>query len=451
MQPQQPYSYEYCRFDSQHEDSRDTYFVMPTERALSIHPRAHIEPSQVMVVDHELAETTIFPIDLSPLSSRFFLPKYDQLHAFHLSHDVCRLSDSSDLIELAERLPPGFVHQPEYGFGLQRKYKPIVESIEAYTSCVRLRLSLTAPEEAAAADTFEMGSAQFDALRAELHRIDARAGVASRRVRRWYANNFVAPLVGQDVTELKRGRHPIVKLLTDEAADVPPPLSEHDIRHVGQALRDSVDATTRIEPLAQLKRDVDLVNLEALITKFSEMLSSSYSEASWQEFFELNPFILHLTFGFPVVQVQAQASVGGRRLDGGGEKYADFLAKHVQTNNLGLFEIKTPEAPIVAKAPYRDGVYAPSTAVASAMNQILDQRYKLAKHLSIMKDNARDSTLESYSIRCCLIIGSLQDLNPDQEKSFELFRGNSASVEVTTFDELLARLSHLRDAVGDAT
>jgi hypothetical protein len=57
--------------------------------------------------------------------------------------------------------------------------------------------------------------------------------------------------------------------------------------------------------------------------------------------------------------VQDQASIGGRKLSGSGEKIADFLVKNSLTNNTALFEIKTPQSKILNDKPYRAGVYTP--------------------------------------------------------------------------------------------
>ena len=77
--------------------------------------------------------------------------------------------------------------------------------------------------------------------------------------------------------------------------------------------------------------------------------------------------------------------------------------------------------------------------MSGAINQALDQRYKLQKNIAAIKDESRIYDIETYAVHCVLIIGSLpKDL--DQQKSFEMFRRNSKDVEIITFDELLEKL-----------
>ena len=184
--------------------------------------------------------------------------------------------------------------------------------------------------------------------------------------------------------------------------------------------------------------------LERLITRYEEMIGQKLKEQNWQVFFTENPFILSLAFGYPIIKVQDQASVGGRKLSGSGEKIADFLGKNSMTNNTAIFEIKTPQAGLLNKNPLRSGIYTPSSKLTGAINQALDQKYQFQTHIASVKHNSRIHDMESYSVHCCLIIG-VTPSDEDQQKSFELFRGNSKYVEIVTFNELLEKLKQLRD------
>ena len=196
------------------------------------------------------------------------------------------------------------------------------------------------------------------------------------------------------------------------------------------------------EKLAKLRGDIELVTLEALITRYEGMLGGNLVEGRWQEFFNENPFILNMAFGYPVIKVRDQASVGGRKLSGDGEKITDFLVKNSLTNNTALFEIKTPQTPILNKTPLRDGVYTPSADLSGSINQALDQKYQFQKQIAQIKDNSRLYDIESYAVHCCLVIGKTPE-GDDRKKSFELFRRNSKDVEIVTFDELLEKLKQL--------
>ena len=196
----------------------------------------------------------------------------------------------------------------------------------------------------------------------------------------------------------------------------------------------------------QMSRD-KIRKLERLVTRYEEMIGQKLKEQNWQVFFTENPFILSLAFGYPVIKVQDQASVGGHKLSGSGEKIADFLVKNSMTNNTAIFEIKTPQADLLNKTPFRGGIYTPSSELAGAINQALDQKYQFQTHIASVKHNSRIHDMESYSVHCCLIIG-VTPSDEDQQKSFELFRGNSKDVEIVTFNELLEKLKQLRDFLG---
>jgi Shedu protein SduA, C-terminal len=172
------------------------------------------------------------------------------------------------------------------------------------------------------------------------------------------------------------------------------------------------------------------------------MLGANLVEGRWQDFFNENPFILNMAFGYPVIKVRDQASVGGRKLSGDGEKITDFLVKNSLTNNTAIFEIKTPQTPVLNKTPFRDGVFTPSTDLSGSINQALDQKYQFQKQIAQIKDNTRLYDIESYAVHCCLVTGKTPD-GDDRKKSFELFRRNSKDVEIVTFDELLEKLKQL--------
>jgi hypothetical protein len=255
--------------------------------------------------------------------------------------------------------------------------------------------------------------------------------------------NILAERLGVPKKEVKAGRHPYRKLIT-AIAQGNEALSEADKGAVINALTAQVESIAETQPdkLAKLRGDIELVTLDALIDRYDKMLNEKLVEGQWQAFFNENPFILNMAFGYPVIKVRDQASVGGRRLSGGGEKITDFLVRNSLTNNTALFEIKTPQTALLNKTPFREGVYTPSGDLSGSINQALDQKYQFQKQIAHIKENSRLYNIESYAVHCCLIIGLAPD-GEDQKKSFELFRRNSKDVEIVTFDELLEKLKQL--------
>jgi hypothetical protein len=194
--------------------------------------------------------------------------------------------------------------------------------------------------------------------------------------------------------------------------------------------------------LIKLRNEIELVTLQDLIERFEEGLNKKLNENYWQKFFNENPFILSLAFGYPVTKYGEQVCVGGRTFSGAGDKIADFLVKNNLTNNTALIEIKTPDTQLLNKTPYRGSVYTPSPDFSGSINQILDQKYKFQQEINQLKINSKAYDIESYSVSCLLIIGKTPE-EADQKKSFELFRGNSKDIEIITFDELLEKLKQL--------
>jgi hypothetical protein len=85
--------------------------------------------------------------------------------------------------------------------------------------------------------------------------------------------------------------------------------------------------------------------------------------------------------------------------------------------------------------------------LTAAVTQALDQKYQLENSFVQRKHASRMPDLESYIVRCCVVIGTTpQDINA--QKSFELFRGNSRLVDIVTYDELLMKLRQLRQLLG---
>ena len=201
-------------------------------------------------------------------------------------------------------------------------------------------------------------------------------------------------------------------------------------------------AETKPEKLAKLQDDIELVTLETLIARYEEMITKKLGEDRWQNFLNENPFILSLAFGYPIIKVQGQASVGGRKISGTGEKIADFVVKNSMTNNTAIIEIKTPQKKLLNIRPYRDGVYTPSSELSGPINQVLDQKYQFERAIAQIKEKSKIYDIETYSVHCCLIIGKMPS-DESRRKSFEIFRRNSKDVEVVTFDELLKKLKEL--------
>ena len=201
-------------------------------------------------------------------------------------------------------------------------------------------------------------------------------------------------------------------------------------------------AEDKPQRLATVKADIEIVTLEDLIRRYRDLMQARATEKKWQDFLNGNPFILSLAFGYPVVKVRDQASVGGHKISSGGGTIADFLVKNSLTNNCAIIEIKTPQTRLLNKSSYRGSVFSPSSHLVGAVNQALQQKRNFEREISLIKDKSKIYDIESYAVSCCLVIGTMPK-DDERQQSLELFRGNSKNVQVVTFDELLLKMTNL--------
>lgn len=438
-----------------HPNFVEVYFV-PPERSLV---EAGLDPSKASSYRTKLLDIngqhqflTIYPISTFGDRSDFLKPKYGQIERITLDDtDIISgvgwdaNSTPEDVRDVLENLPSTFTKDYAYGLGLAKPYRFIIDAVQELSDCSEIVITdkhATGPTQDGDG-IFYISTQDFEQARVELNKIDRHAQSAVRAVKWTAAHNILAERLGVPKQEPKTGRHPYRKLFT-AVAEGKQELSEEDQNAVIGALTSHAAdiAEDQPEKLAKLRADIELVTLEALITRYEGMLGENLNEGHWQEFFNENPFILNMAFGYPVIKVRDQASVGGRKLSGDGEKITDFLVKNSLTNNTAIFEIKTPQTPILNKTPFRDGVYTPSADLSGSINQALDQKYQFQKQIAQIKDNTRLYDIESYAVHCCLVIGKTPD-DDDRKKSFELFRRNSKDVEIVTFDELLEKLKQL--------
>jgi len=204
------------------------------------------------------------------------------------------------------------------------------------------------------------------------------------------------------------------------------------------------------ETLYKLAAKIESVSLQEMISKYKEKLAQSLNETKWQSFFEANTFILSMAFAVPTVFLKETPYVHGKRINGQGGKYSDFLMRSQGTGNVALIEIKSPETKILA--PYRAEQQGPSTDLAGAITQVLGQRRKLTIGWTHLKhdDDGTLNDAEAISPQAVVLIGKLPQSRLDKE-AFDAFRHVLKDVTVLTFDELLFRLEYLHKSLTDSS
>ncbi len=414
---------------------------------------------QILLINGQNKRLTIYPINTRGNHPQFLKQKYDQIRSITLADtDIIYMDSYTDsegivpttpegVFEILENLPSTFVKNYAYGLGLAQDYRFIIDAVEELSECTKIVISRKHQTKiSASGKVFYIAKKDFEEARLELNRIDNNTNTARRSVKIAMTHNILAERLGLPLLPIQTGRSPYRKFFTAMAQGQEPLTTDQQ-----NGVLDTLSANKREiaeklpEKFAKLRNDIELVTLEKLIERYEEMLGKNLQESKWQTFFNKNPFILNLAFGYPVVKIQDQVSVGVQKLSGQGEKIADFLLKNTLTNNAAIFEIKTPKTTLFKTTPYRgNDLYAPSTEFSGAINQALEQKYELQKNILYKTQNGGDHDIESYAVHCCLIIGTMPEGN-DKKKSFELFRRNSKDVEIVTFDELLEKIKQLRD------
>ena len=356
-----------------------------------------------------------------------------------------------EILSLLQRMPSGFKKDPQFGLGIQYDYRFIAEAVEELSDCREMVLSHSPTYFDRHNKTFFLAKEDFEEIRKALNRITNRAQNAGRSVKDTAAYNFLGDRIGRPERPVNYGRHSMRRIFTAVARGEVAAIDESEQEELLLAFAHNARAIAQTQPdkLSKLQSDIELVTLERLIDRYGDMIREQAEETAWQMLFKENPFILSLVFGYPIVKVQDEAYVGGRRLSGPGDKIADFLVKNSLTNNTAIIEIKRPQTSLMAKSEYREGIYPPSKELSGSITQTLDQKYQFQTQIAHVKHNSQVYDIESYSVQCCLIIGTTPP-ETDEKKSFELFRGNSKDVEVTTFDELLEKLRQLRNFLDGA-
>ncbi len=386
---------------------------------------------------------SVFPIFTLPTHPNYLKQKYEQINVISVAVNFdLAPSTKDDVVELLQLLPLGFIKDIRYGLGLIKEYHSIISAIQGHTehNCFAIGKENTGSCDC---ECFYLNFNDYDEMRRCCNRITDRARNVARITKAAATYNHVAYRLGTEQKPLPTDNDAISKMLRIKITDTDKQIAMSMVAEDKSAVK-KTDSVT----LAKLKSNIELVSLERLIGSYEDLLSKRTKEDTWQQLFNQNPFILSLAFGYPAIKISDQASVGGKRLTGAGEKITDYLIKNGVTNNLALIEIKKPSSSLINKTVYRESVYCASTELTGSVTQVLDQCYQLQQNIAMIKSNSRIYDIESYAIHCILVIGEMP-IDEDKKKSFEIYRRNSKNVQIITFDELLLKLKQLHEFLSN--
>ncbi|MEN5300248.1 Shedu immune nuclease family protein [Brucella sp. TWI559] len=397
---------------------------------------------------------TTFPTNLQPGNPYFGVKKYLSVRriSFENAKPIIEELDDDGRYRLHFRqFPSGFASNFFDGFGLIYPLRFIIEAIEEFTDVDEIRMCADG-DASINSHVFRLPINLYDLARKTVDRTHrAAVAFANEEKRIYLRSELVLPHIqGDGGKSTFRRTTGDLKVILGSAIRATGRKSASRTSNESAAVRLVRSAAKELindqpNEIYELNRQIELVTLEDVIAKFEEKLNNvSLTETSWQRFFSNNPFILRLAFGLPAIIFREQMPVGGWDVDNKGGKLADFVMKSGALGNLTIVEIKRPSSVLLSNNPYRGGVYAPSVSISGAVTQVIDQRYLLQKHLTILLGSSQNTTAASYAVQCIVIAG-ITPTELDKQKSFELYRNNLSSVVVITFDELLAKLKALHE------
>ena len=413
--------------------------------------QVELSPEEVNV-DHEVSYYVIMRLSIDDdvmailprrlvgpdrFEKRYQRVEFIVLEGFGISDQTVK----NDVVELLATLPKGFNQNPDYGLGLRKEYRHIVEAIEEIENVTMIVISKLEPTSLQE-DRFYLSYSDFEAARRGIntcHRNALQEAATDK-------NNFVHNMF---LTKLDAERYPPKARTPSEGVmakllelGIKNGLSEKNQLAAAKLVTSSNRSLVKRHPevLMELSREIELVTLEEIITKITSLIEKNTKEGKWQNLFNDHPFILSLAFSLPLILFKQQVSVGGRSFSRKGENIADFLLKNSLTDNATIVEIKAASTPLLASV-YRN-IYPPSKELAGSITQALEQKHKLEENFLALRSNSEDRAVERYSTKCIVVAGKMPT-NKVHLQSFELFRATLHDVVVVTFDELLSKLQHL--------
>lgn len=423
--------------------------------ALRDRPAQSGEPlptSRLFEVDMHLERVRIYPLRTFP-GPGLLQPKYDQIRCIEIDPVLDRIPRNTDeaIAFLHQSLPPGFVKDPRYGLGLMKEMRPLIRACEQVKGITNIEISVHAVT-GFDHSTFYCSLDDYQELRLAFSRISRQYQVESLRDRSIHAHNAVLHRYLPKVFQFREGpyeRGKVFQVLGGRSAGKVP-LRGRDRTAALSAVGSNAAAIAEASPteFAKLHMTLELVSLDRFIERFKDALGRATAEKNWQRLFNLNPFMLSMIFGYPVVMIRSQAAVGGASVSGTGAKISDFLLRNETTNAAALVEIKVPETKLL-KGNY--GTLAkPSTELVAAVVQVLDQRNELLINFANLRNASRDEDFDQLrpaAVDCVLVIGRTPS-TPSEVKSLELFRSQLKDVRILTYDEVLGKLLLLKEALS---
>jgi len=204
----------------------------------------------------------------------------------------------------------------------------------------------------------------------------------------------------------------------------------------------------------QLERFGRLLEDDGYFAAERERLQCRGDEAVWQQFFEENPWIFGYGLSFVYLSglddKKLEQVVHGYAIFERGKRVDALLRSQGVISSLCFLEIKTHKTELLSSDAYRAGCWCPTRELSGAVPQVhatVSLATQSVRRLVGVDDDGNPTGEEAYAYmpKSFLVVGSLQEfvmpngVNQERYRSFELFRRNTLSPEIITFDELYER------------
>lgn len=185
------------------------------------------------------------------------------------------------------------------------------------------------------------------------------------------------------------------------------------------------------------------------LAEFEGMLGATHNERAWQAYFERNPWVFGhgLNYVFlDKVGPKLETRTTGSAFDTPGKTADGLMRTRAEISQYVLIEIKKDSTDLLRTDAYRAGCWAVSDELSAAVTQTQKTAFQFSRNRfrDVLKDGEGNETGEvTYAVepRSYLVIGNMAELreNDDKIACFELYRRNTRSPEIITFDELYQR------------
>lgn len=418
------------------------------ELVLSWRPRGAAESTEMLRYDMDANLLRIVPRVRRGLAFENPFDRLAELQIDGIDWNPRRHSMESEQYGLLRvvGLPRGFSAIYEFGLGISRDYRGLLEEIEKRCSCAVVRFDCSG-DEGPDGDVFRLSLKRFEAYRATVDLNRGRSRTAFRRVIDAERYNAVADLFDLDRVEPRYGRNPVIRAITEEIATGYVMNVTERASLVDQVMLAAPKvAHENPRQFGRLREDIELVSLEVLIEQFEQGLTgrAARDESHWQEFFTANPFALQQVFSAPILVVRGQVHVRGTDALGQGSRITDFLCVNTITRSAVVVEIKTPATALMATSAYRGSgtaeVYATHRHLSGAVSQVQAQMESVPRDL---RDNPNLGSIDKWHVQGAVISGRVSELGAEQQASFLRYREGLTLVTVLGYDEVLERLKYL--------